>query len=99
VDVVVSNPPYVADDDTEVEDIVARYEPRHALFSGVDGLDALRTITSGVNEWLRPGGALVLEIGHRQGDALRGMLTSAGLRDVEIRRDAAGRQRIVVARA
>ena len=99
VDVVVSNPPYVADDDPEVEDNVARYEPRRALYSGVDGLDALRTLASGVSEWLRPGGALVLEIGHRQGDAIRGMLTTAGLRDVEIRRDAAGRQRIAVARA
>jgi release factor glutamine methyltransferase len=47
---------------------------------------------------LRSGGWLVLEIGHRQGDAVRSMLGDAGLRDVEIRRDLAGRERVAVAR-
>jgi release factor glutamine methyltransferase len=48
---------------------------------------------------LRPGGTLVVEIGHRQADAVREMCAAAGLRDVEVRRDLAGCDRVVTARA
>ena len=97
IDVVVSNPPYIADNDPDIEPSVAAHEPPAALFSGSDGLDALRAVISGATEWLRPGGALVAEIGHRQGDAVRALSMSAGLVHVEVRRDYAGRDRIVVA--
>jgi release factor glutamine methyltransferase len=99
VDVLVANPPYVAEDDDDVEDVVARHEPHLALFSGNDGLDAIRAIAAGVRHWLRPGGVLVLEIGHQQGVAVRDVLAAHGLRDVQIRGDLTGRDRIAVAHA
>jgi release factor glutamine methyltransferase len=99
VDVIVANPPYIAHGDPEVDEVVARHEPHAALFSGDDGLAALRTIIIGAPRWLRTGGTLVMEIGHRQADAVREMCTTAGLRDVEVRRDLAGRDRVIVARA
>ena len=99
VDVLVANPPYVAEDDVDVEDVVSRHEPHIALFSGNDGLDAIRAIAAGVRHWLRPGGVLVLEIGHQQGVAVRDVLAAHGLRDVQIRRDLTGRDRIAVAHA
>jgi release factor glutamine methyltransferase len=98
VDVVVSNPPYIAVGDPELSQDVSKHEPFLALFADDDGLAALREVASRAPEWLRSGGWLVLEIGHRQGDAVRSMLGDAGLRDVEIRRDLAGRERVAVAR-
>ena len=99
VDVIVSNPPYIADGDPDVEDIVTRYEPHQALFAGVDGLSSLRIIVDGAREWLRPGGVLVCEIGHRQGSTVSELCDRAGLTQVEVRRDLTGRDRVVVARA
>ena len=99
VDVLVANPPYVAEGDDDVEDVVARHEPHIALFSGNDGLDAIRFIAAGVRHWLRPGGVLVLEIGHQQGAAVREVLAAHGLRDVQIRCDLTGRDRIAIAHA
>lgn len=95
-DVIVSNPPYVADGSPEVEASVARWEPASALYAGSDGLDAIREIVAGAPARLRPGGALVLEIGSRQGAAVRDLFSAAGLGDVEIRADMAGRDRIAV---
>lgn len=96
--VIVSNPPYIALDDPEVADDVREWEPGEALFAGADGLDALRTIVDGARQWLAPGGWLVLEIGHRQGDAVGDLAGAAGFVDVAVRNDLAGRPRIVVMR-
>lgn len=99
VDVLVANPPYIAHDDAEVECSVADYEPRSALFADDAGLAALRTIIGGAREWLCADGAVVLEIGRRQGDAVLQMMEAAGLRDATIRKDLAGLDRIAVALA
>ncbi|MFM8714023.1 MAG: hypothetical protein ACKOE7_11785, partial [Actinomycetota bacterium] len=72
--------------------------PRRELALGDDGLAALRTIIDGARQWLSANGVLVLEIGHRQGGAVRELLTTAGLRDVTILHDLAGRDRIATAR-
>lgn len=98
IDVIVTNPPYIAVDDPQVEQTVANHEPHQALFAGSDGLDALRVIVAEAPDWLRGGGALVCEIGHRQGDVVRELMTNAGLRDSEVRQDLQGRDRIAVAR-
>jgi len=95
---VVSNPPYLADDDPAVEIPVREWEPVGALFAGHDGLDALREVIAGAPTWLRPGGALVCEIGAGQGAAVAALAEEAGLVDVEIRPDLAGLDRILVAR-
>jgi release factor glutamine methyltransferase len=97
LDVVVANPPYIAEGDPEVAAAVAEWEPPGALYAGADGLDDIRAIAAAAPAWLRPGGSLVLEIGHRQGPAVAELLAAAGFTDVEIRPDLAGLDRIAVA--
>jgi release factor glutamine methyltransferase len=97
IDVLISNPPYVADGDPEIERSVLDWEPPSALFAGPDGLDAIRVIVAGAPRWLKPGGWLVLEIDARQGVAVGALAEEAGLTSIEIRRDLAGRDRIAVA--
>lgn len=94
----VSNPPYVALDDPELDPIVGEWEPALALVAGADGLEAIRHLVAGAPLWLRPGGWLVLEIGSAQGDAVYALLNDAGLEAVEIKADATGRDRIAVGR-
>jgi release factor glutamine methyltransferase len=98
VDVVVSNPPYVASNDPETQSDVVAHEPHEALFAGDDGLAALRVVVGESCEWLRPGGALVVEIGHQQAAAVSAMCQAVDLRDIAVLRDHAGRERIVTAR-
>jgi release factor glutamine methyltransferase len=97
LDLVVSNPPYVAESDAALESIVADWEPSMALFGGTDGLSAIRQIAHGATTWLRPGGWLVLEIGSTQGPAVTDLLSGAGLWQVAIQPDLTGRDRIAVA--
>lgn len=97
-DLVVANPPYVATDSPLIDESVTRWEPHAALFAGPDGLDDIREIAATAPVTLRPGGWLVLEIGADQGDAVAGLLRQAGYRDVDVRPDLAGRDRVAVAR-
>ncbi len=98
LDLVVSNPPYVADGDPAVERDVVAWEPASALFAGPDGLDDIRAIAAGAVQWLRPGGELVVEIGHEQGALVRQVIDAAGLVNVTIAPDLTGRERIASAR-
>ena len=95
---IVSNPPYIGVYDPSVEASVRNYEPHLALFAGSDGLDACREIISYVGEWLATDGWLVLEIGHQQGDAVRQLLTQNNFKQIEIRQDFAGHNRIALAK-
>jgi release factor glutamine methyltransferase len=95
-DVIVSNPPYVAEGSPDVEAVVADWEPAGALYSGAHGLDAIDAVVAGAPVRLRPGGTLVLEIGADQGESVRDLLTSAGFIGVEIRPDLAGHDRIAI---
>ena len=97
-DVIVSNPPYVADASKEVEHIVTDWEPATALFAGPDGLDDLRIIVQGAPRHLRPNGWLVVEHGYDQGDAVRELMAAAGLVDTETRLDLAGLDRVSLGR-
>jgi release factor glutamine methyltransferase len=92
-DLIVSNPPYIADGDARVEPAVRRYEPRDALYSGSDGLDALRLIVASAPAHLAPGGWLVVEHGDQQGPAVRQLLAAAGFTAVATHQDLAGRDR------
>ena len=74
-DLIVSNPPYIAEDDPHLEAL--GHEPRLALTSGTDGLDALRTIVAQSSLQLRPGGHLLLEHGWDQAAAVRQLLQAA----------------------
>ena len=90
-DLIVSNPPYIAEDDPHLEHL--GHEPRMALSSGADGLDALRTIIAQAPAHLQPGGWLLLEHGWQQAEAVRALLTQAGFAQVQSRRDLAGIER------
>lgn len=95
-DLIVSNPPYIADADPHLDAL--RYEPAPALSSGADGLDAIRIIAGAAPAHLRSGGWLLLEHGWDQGDAVRALLQAAGFDSVETRRDLEHRDRVTLGR-
>jgi release factor glutamine methyltransferase len=90
-DVIVANPPYVAQADPHLRDLA--HEPMAALAAGPDGLRDLRIIIDQAPAHLRPGGWLMLEHGWDQAEAVRGLLRAAGLQGVATRRDLAGIER------
>lgn len=96
---VAANPPYIAQDDPRVEMTVRRFEPHDALFSGPDGLQALREVIGQAPAHLLPGGWLVVEHGDRQGPQVRELFVAAGFVDVATRRDLAGLDRCTEGRA
>jgi len=97
-DLIAGNPPYIAEGDDRVEPGVRRFEPKGALFSGPDGLAALRAIADAAGSHLAAGGWLIMEHGDRQGPAVRALLATAGFGDVTTHRDLAGLDRCTVGR-
>jgi len=93
-DLVVANPPYVAAADPHLAQGDLRFEPREALASGVDGLDAIRQIVSNAPAHLVPGGVLLLEHGAGQDRAVLELLIQAGLEADPGWRDLAGIMRV-----
>jgi len=92
--VIVANPPYVAEDDPHLGQGDLRYEPPLALSPGGDGLDAVRAIVAAAPAYLAPGGALAVEHGHDQAQAVQVLLRDAGFEGVTSARDLAGIQRV-----
>lgn len=90
-DVVVGNPPYIAEGDPHLDALT--HEPQAALVSGAEGLDALRAIVGRAPGHLLPGGWLLLEHGHEQAAAVQTLLAQAGFSAVATRPDLAGRPR------
>jgi release factor glutamine methyltransferase len=88
---VVSNPPYIREHDPHLAAL--RHEPRRALTSGADGLDAIRVIIAGAAGHLAPHGWLLLEHGHDQAAAVRGLLAAHGYEALGQRHDLAGHLR------
>lgn len=93
-DLIVSNPPYIAEGDPHLQRGDLRFEPRAALASGSDGLDAIRIIVRDARTHLRDGGWLLFEHGYDQGEAARKLLTAHGYSDVFTTRDPEGRERV-----
>ncbi len=85
---IVSNPPYIAAGDTHLAAL--RHEPLEALAAGPDGLDDLRRIVQDAPAHLADGGWLLLEHGHDQAAAVRGLLAARGFDAVQSRDDLAG---------
>jgi release factor glutamine methyltransferase len=98
-DVVVSNPPYIGDEEAPSLDAEVRgWEPAGALFAGTGGLDVIRRLVPQAAEALRPGGLLAMEIGAAQGAAVCGIITEThAFGAPRVRPDLAGRDRIVLA--
>ncbi|HXS44232.1 MAG TPA: peptide chain release factor N(5)-glutamine methyltransferase [Solirubrobacteraceae bacterium] len=94
-DAVLSNPPYV-EDGTALEPEIARHEPAGALFAGPDGLAVIRRLAAQAGR--SPARLLALEVGIGQAPAVAVLVRDAGFDAVEIRRDLAGIERVVIGR-
>lgn len=92
-DVVVSNPPYIAANDVEVDESVRRYEPHSALFSGDDGLEDIRVLASETKSWLAPGGMFIVEMGYTQANQVRDIFVDAGFHGVVTHQDLVNKPR------
>ena len=100
VDVIVSNPPYVAD--FEVEDLpdeVRAWEPLEALVSGPTGLEAIERIVAEAPLWLAQPGSLLVEIAPHQAAEAQALARAAGFGSAAVWPDLTGRDRILLARA
>lgn len=97
-DLIASNPPYIAEDDPHLRQGDLRFEPRSALASGPDGLDAIRRIVRDAPAFLAPGGWLLVEHGYDQGPAVRALMHDAGLQSVATERDLEQRDRVTLGR-
>ncbi len=98
-DLIVSNPPYIAEGEVDALAPEVRAEPRLALTPGGDGLGAHRAIAGGLARHLAPGGRALLEFGAGQGAAVAAILRAAGLDAVAISPDMDGRGRVARAHA
>ncbi len=98
VDVVVSNPPYVRDDEALPAD-VADWEPALALRGGPDGLDGARQILADAGKWLNTGGSVLLELSPDQMQEAASIAVAQGLTVETIHSDLAGRNRVLQCRS
>ena len=95
---IISNPPYISDHDMQnLERNVRDFEPHLALSGGEDGLEYYRGLGVQAKDHLRPGGQLWLEIGWGQGSSVTQILVQEGYKNIQIRKDLAGHDRVVSA--
>ncbi len=92
-DLIVSNPPYLSQAEMETMDAGLSFEPALALYGGEDGLDFYRRIASDYKRYLRSGGALLLEIGYTQREAVEALFDNSACIE-----DYGGRPRVIVVR-
>jgi release factor glutamine methyltransferase len=99
-DFLLANPPYVAEAEWKMlQPEIRNHEPREALVAGPEGTEIIERIVRGAPAYLKPEGTLLVEIGASQGPAVRDLAAGVcGLVDVEIRKDYAGHDRMLVAR-
>jgi len=90
-DLIVSNPPYIAENDPHLSAL--RYEPKLALVAGADGLCVIRPLLDQAFSCLKNGGYLFVEHGYEQGLAVRDLFILAGFDQVVIGKDLAGQDR------
>lgn len=98
-DLLVSNPPYLAEHEAQTLAPELAHEPAVALFGGPDGYAVLRPLVAQAEQHLLPGGALAVEVAPAQAETIADWCAKAGLEQVAIQRDLAGRPRVVSARA
>ena len=97
-DIIVSNPPYIAQGDPHLSQGDLRFEPISALASGQDGLDDIRRIIQHAPEHLKPQGWLMLEHGFDQAERVTTLMQQAGFGDIEHRYDLADITRVTLGR-
>jgi release factor glutamine methyltransferase len=96
LDLVVSNPPYIAEDDPHLTQGDLRFEPRSALASGQDGLQDIRLLVVQAEQVLKPGGWLLIEHGWQQSQAVQALYKAAGFVAVSGHQDFGGQDRLVI---
>ncbi|HUY86485.1 MAG TPA: HemK/PrmC family methyltransferase, partial [Acidimicrobiales bacterium] len=96
---IVSNPPYLsAQELDEVEPVVRDWEPHGALVAGPTGMEDIEVLVRGAEEWLCPGGALILELAPSQSTLATKLAIESGLEHSRIVKDLNGLDRILVAK-
>lgn len=95
-DLIVSNPPYIEQNDTHLTQGDLRFEPITALAAGADGLDDIRQIIGECLIYLKPQGWLMLEHGYNQAELVADLMASTGLTNIESIRDLGGHQRVTI---
>ena len=96
-DIIVSNPPYIKEEEIRtLMDDVKRYEPHSALSGGEDGLIFYRRIVNESKILLKGKGILAFEIGHDQGDEVKTLMEENNFKDVRVIKDLAGHDRVVI---
>lgn len=94
LDMIVSNPPYIAESDPHLVQGDVYFEPRLSLVSGADGLDAIRAIATGASSHLKSSGRLLLEHGSDQGGAVAQILHHHSYHAIQCHNDLAGLKRV-----
>ena len=94
-DMILTNPPYIASEVIGTLEEQVKREPILALDGGEDGLDLIREITSQAPNYLKKDGYLLMEIGYDQGAAVKKLFEKAGFKEVEVKKDLGGRDRVV----
>lgn len=97
-DVIVSNPPYIEENDDHLTQGDLRFEPISALASGADGLDDIRQIIENCLVYLKPQGWLMMEHGYNQADQVADLMTQSGLTNIETIQDLGGNNRVTISK-
>ena len=96
-DLIVSNPPYIAENGTEEVSPETKYEPETALIGGADGLKFYRAIVGNYKASLKENGMICFEVGIGQADSVKEILNAAGFTDIGAKKDLNGIERAVYA--
>ncbi|MEO6117483.1 MAG: peptide chain release factor N(5)-glutamine methyltransferase [Methylotenera sp.] len=97
-DVIISNPPYIEQDDEHLAQGDLRFEPISALASGIDGLDDIRQIIDVCLIHLKPQGWLMLEHGYQQAESVSNLMAEHGLVDIATLKDLGNNDRVTIAK-
>lgn len=96
-DLIVSNPPYVSENEMETVSPETKYEPETALLGGADGLEFYKAITENYKRSLESNGLLVFEVGIGEAEAVKEILKTAGFKKTNTKKDLNGIERVVYA--
>ena len=92
--IIVSNPPYIAPDDTHLQQGDIRFEPQSALIAAKNGLQDIQTITRSAKNWLAANGCLLIEHGYDQETAVQALFIACGYQNVQTHKDLSGQPRV-----
>lgn len=95
-DLIVSNPPYIVDNDPHLQQTGLPFEPINALTSGTDGLNDIRIIIDQAPMWLHNTGWLLIEHGYHQGESVRNLFAQAGFSAIHTHQDLGQQDRVTL---